>query len=204
MKNSLFGQLEKTVQEMPSGTVMAVSDFYALANPKTVSKMLNRLAEKGRIEKVLRSIFWKPDGVLAAPEPNEVAKALARENNWELVPSGETALHLMGVSPDRPKVWTYITNGTYRSYLYRDIRISFLHTKYQLGGVMSEKTRLLVQCIRAYGPGKITEETLRHLLRCCGEMNWTRIREECRSVSSRILKILLTMSTMAAINNTIK
>ena len=43
------------------------------------------------------------------PDPDKVARALARNNLWNIVPSGYTARHLMGIDPERPEVWTYIT-----------------------------------------------------------------------------------------------
>ena len=148
---------------LPLGSVVTIADFTDIAGGKTVSKMLTRLSEEGLIRRVMRSVFWKPDGVHEEPEANEVAKALARENGWDLAPSKETALHLFGMVDAKPKVWTYVTNGTYRTYKYGDQQISFTHTGRHFWFKWSEKTILLIQCLRAYGKERLTEDVRQKL-----------------------------------------
>ncbi len=160
---SFFRQLEKRILYLPLGSVVTIADFTDIAGAKTVSKMLTRLAEEGLVRRVMRSVFWKPDGEHSEPEPNEVAKALARENGWELAPSKETALHLFGMVDAKPKVWTYVTNGTYRNYQYGDQQISFTHTGKHFWSKWSEKTILLIQCLKAYGKEHVTDEIRRKL-----------------------------------------
>ena len=163
MAYSFYRQLEKRILYLPLGSVMTIADFTDIAGAKTVSKMLTRLTDEGVIRRVMRSVFWKPDGVNGEPEPNEVAKALARENGWILAPSKETALHLFGLTDTKPTVWTYITDGTYRTYQYGVHRISFTHTGRHFWSKWSEKTILLIQCMKAYGKEHLTDEIRRKL-----------------------------------------
>ena len=128
MTHSKYKQLKAIVDRMDPGTVMVITDFVDVAQPKTVSKMLTRLEEEGAVERVLRSVYWKPAGIEEGPKPNDVAEALARQNSWVLAPSGDTALFLMGLQTEIPPTWTYITSGTYQDYSYGGIRISFTHT----------------------------------------------------------------------------
>ncbi|MBR4767379.1 MAG: hypothetical protein IK088_00200 [Lachnospiraceae bacterium] len=151
MKRSLYRQLKNVIGLLPEGTVVSVADFTDMAKPKTVSKMLTRLEKEGEVERVMRSIFWKSDG--SQPRPNDVAEALARENGWETAPTNETALLLFGMEECAPIVWTYLTNGTNRTYSYGRHTITFTHTAGKAFGKMAKKTRMLVQCIRAYGKG---------------------------------------------------
>lgn len=137
---------------MPLGSVFVIFDFSDLADPKTVSKTMTRLLEAGVIERVMRGVFWKPDPSVPSPYPDHVAHAIARENVWQLVPCGDTALHIVGLSEDTPNVWTYVTDGTYRSYSYDGKMICFLHSSGKAFRAMSEKTALLVQVIKACGP----------------------------------------------------
>ncbi|MBP5230882.1 MAG: hypothetical protein ILO68_04055, partial [Clostridia bacterium] len=158
MAYSFFKKLENRILYLPLGSVITIADFTDIASAKTVSKMLTRLSKEGVVERVMRSVFWKPNG--EEPEPDEVAKALARENGWSLAPSKETALHLFGMVDAKPKVWTYVTDGTYRSYRYGDQRISFTHTGKLFRGKWSAKTALFIQCLMAYGKEHITEEII--------------------------------------------
>ena len=176
---------------LPAGSVIAISDFTDIASPKTVSKMLTRLAEDGQIEKVMRSVFWKPDGKHLDPAPNDVANALARENNWFLAPSGDTALHIMGLEEDVPAVWTYVTNGTYRNYKYGTTEISFTHTNWTFFNDMSEKTKLLVQCMKAYGKEHLSEEKIMALFKKCQNWEWRKVVEETKNATNWVTKMVL-------------
>ena len=160
MWHSCQKRLEAMIHAMPSGEVFSISDFSELASPKTVSKMLARLEGENGIERVMRGIYWKPDGIHSSPSPDRVAKALARENTWRLVPSGATALHLFGLDEKVPDEWTYVTDGTYRSYCYDGKKISFLHTTGKILTTMSEKNAMLVQVLKAYGKEHITDELI--------------------------------------------
>ena len=69
MTHSKYKQLKTIVDRMDPGTVMVITDFVDVAQPKTVSKMLTRLEEEGAVERVLRSVYWKPDKSLSEPNP---------------------------------------------------------------------------------------------------------------------------------------
>ena len=158
MAYSYYRHLENRILELPPGAVVTIADFTDIAVPKTVSKMLKRLSADGAVRKVMRSLFWKPDGMHAEPAPNEVAKALARENGWALAPSKDTALHLIGMVEASPKVWTYVTDGTYRKYHYGSQKIFFTHTGRSFRARLSEKTALFIQSLKAYGKEKLTDD----------------------------------------------
>lgn len=199
MKNSKQKQLIAAIGVMPPGSVISIADFIDIAEPKTISKMLTRLSEDGCIEKVMRSLFWKPDESGKGPNPHEVAKALARENNWALAPSGYTALHIMGVENEEPEVWTFVTSGTYRKYSYGDINISFTHTNWRLFSAMSEKTKLLVQCLKAYGKEHLSEERLRTMLSFCSGWEWKNVLRETKSATAWVARVVMRMIALTGV-----
>ena len=186
MWHSCQKKLEYKIHTLPSGSVFGIVDFSDLATPKTVSKMLARLEGEDGIERVLRGIYWKPDGVHTSPDPDRVAKALARENTWQLVPCGKTALHLFGLEEKSPEEWTYVTNGTYRRYFYDGKKISFLHTTGKIVSTMSEKTALLVQVLKAYGRDGVTEELMTQIASLLNFEDAKRIWQESRHMTEWI------------------
>ena len=190
MWHSRQKQLEYEIHAMPSGSVFGIADFLEIATPKTVSKMLARLEGENGIERVLRGIYWKPDGIHTSPDPDRVAKALARENAWQLVPCGETALHLFGLEEKRPKEWTYVTDGTYRSYSYDGKKISFLHTTGKILTTMSAKTALLVQVLKAYGKEHVTDEIMTRIASCLNFEDAKHIWEESRHTTEWIANVI--------------
>ena len=52
-----------------------------------------------------------------------VAKALARTYHWTIAPFGNAALYLLGLSSKDPTVWSYISNGAYRTYEWNSTRL---------------------------------------------------------------------------------
>ena len=186
MWHSCQKKLEIKVHAMPSGSVFTIADFSELAAPKTVSKMLARLEGENGIERVMRGIYWKPDGIHTSPPPDHVARALARENTWKLVPCGETALHLFGLEEKSPEEWTYVTDGTYRSYSYDGKKISLMHTTGKILSTMSEKTALLVQVLKAYGKEHITDEIVAKIASVINFEDLKKIMEETRNTTEWI------------------
>lgn len=190
MWHSCQKKLELRIYALPSGSVFGIADFSDLATPKTVSKMLARLEGDNGVERVLRGIYWKPDGIHTSPNPDRVAKALARENTWQLVPCGKTALHLFGLEENSPEEWTYVTDGTYRSYSYDGKKISFLHTTGKILTTMSEKTALLVQVLKAYGKEHINDEIMTRIASFLNFEEAKRMLEETRHTTEWIAGVI--------------
>lgn len=197
MKGSLYRQMKEIIELLPRGTVLSVSDFVEIAKPKTVSKMLARLESEGGLKRVMRSIFWKPDAS-EQPRPNEVADALARENGWETAPTKETALLLFGMEECAPLVWTYLTNGTNRTYSYGRHTITFTHTCGRTFSKMAKKTRMLVQCIRAYGKGCLTGEVYDRLAEKIRGWDLKSLTEETGHAAAWVRKEVLQLCKRAA------
>ena len=71
----------------------------------------------------MRGVYYKPEynyliGEAIAPAPDEVARALARNYGWTIVPCGDTALNLPGHSTQVPAQWFYVSDGTYKEYSF--------------------------------------------------------------------------------------
>ncbi len=186
MKYSIRKTIEERISSMKSGSVLVVGDFTDVAESKTASKTLVRLCKDGVIEKLMRGVYRKPEE--APVTPDEVAKALARENSWKLIPCGETALHLFGLSEKKPKVWTYISDGTYRTYKYSDDIISFTHTTVKAFRQISEKTSVLAEIVRAYGKSHVPYEKLMNAFSYLKKTEISRILTEAQEYPSWIYR----------------
>lgn len=160
---SLHNQIERYIFMIKPGTVITNNDFLDIASAKTVAKSLERLNKKGKIKKVMRGVFWKEDGINSSPKEEDVARAIAKANNWDIVPSGETALSYLNMTEKRPTKWTYITNGTYRKYEYDGKEIHFTHASGKWYQNLSDKTMLLIQAIKEYKRQKLGDDFLKKL-----------------------------------------
>ena len=45
-----------------------------------------------------------------------MAKAIARNYNWTIAPTGDAALNLLGISTQVPSKWEYVSSGPYKEY----------------------------------------------------------------------------------------
>jgi len=192
MWSSIHSKIKKRILGMSLGTVFSIADFNDLAVTETTSKVLGRLKDEGVIQKITRGVFWRP-GSETVPPPHEVASALARGNMWDFAPSGTTALYLFGMETKPPKIWTYVTDGTYREYRVNNNEIRFSHTTGKLLNEMSAKTKMLVQVIKFYGKDKLTDELLSNLRQKISYGEEERIIEESKNVPTWIANAIKRM-----------
>ncbi|MBI2422411.1 MAG: hypothetical protein HYV27_06245 [Candidatus Hydrogenedentes bacterium] len=133
---------------------------------------LSRLSADGRIRRVMHGVYDYPaysrvrQGP-ASPNPDAIARAIARAHGWTLVPSGETALNLLGLSTQVPARWLYFSDGPTKTYEWEGGALHFRRRTNKETGKLSPKTALLVQALKALGEAHVDEwvlETLRSRL----------------------------------------
>lgn len=125
-------QIRERILAAEDETTFATSDFADIADSATVRQSLNRLVQAGILQRILRGIFVKPKFCSTLNEfvevnPDAVAKTLARTYHWTITPYGNAALYLSGLSNQKSSIWSYMSNGPYRTYEWNSIRIEFRH-----------------------------------------------------------------------------
>ena len=131
-----FERVLARIEELSTGEVFIISDFSDIADTTVVRKVLSRLEEDGRIRRIMRGVYDRPEyndflGEYIEPVPDKVAHALARNFGWTIVPCGDTALNMLGLSTQVPAVWLYVSDGTIKSIpiITRQYNSSALQTK---------------------------------------------------------------------------
>ena len=158
-------QIFSRIESMAKGEVFIISDFSDLADEATVRKALSRLEEDGKIRRIMRGVYENPKfndflGEYVKPHPDKIAKALARNYGWTIVPCGDTALNMLGLSTQVPAVWLYVSDGNYREYTCGNFVIQFKRTTNKEISKISFKTALVIQAIKALGKDKITGDVI--------------------------------------------
>lgn len=167
-EHSIIFQIARRIDEAPFGSAFVSSDFTDLAEYETVKKTIARLEKKGILRRVLRGVYDKPkfSALLqeyAAPIPDQIAHAIARNYNWTISASGNTALNQLGLSTQVPADWSYISSGPYKTYTFGNITLTFVHrSDSQIIG-MSEKTLLLIQALKAIGQGNVSDTDIKRI-----------------------------------------
>ena len=177
------------------GTVYVAVDFVDISDKTSVNAYLARLVDEGLIRRVLRGVYDKPEyndflGEYVAPSPNKVANALARNFGWTIVPCGDTALNLLGLSTQVPAEWVYVSDGTYKKYTYDNTTIEFKRTTNKEVSKLSYKTALTVQALKALGKEKIDDTVINRLTKLLTADEKKTMIEEAKAVTSWIYEYI--------------
>lgn len=167
-----LGAIKNRILAEKIGAVFVAADFADITDKTTTNVALARLESEGIIRRVLRGVYDKPEyneflTEYIAPIPDNVAHALARNYGWTIVPCGDTALNLLGLSTQVPATWVYVSDGTYKEYTYDNTTIQFKRTTNKEVSKLSYKTALTIQALKALGKDKIDDallDSLRKLL----------------------------------------
>ena len=160
--------IKTRIMNSPDGSVFTTVDFADVIENSRVGVILSRLEEDGVIRRVMRGIYDKPvyNDFLKeylAPSPSLVAEALARNFGWTIVPCGDTALNILGLSTQVPAAWSYVSDGTYKDYTYDNTTIKFKRTTNKEISKLSYKTALIVQALKALGKDNIDDAIINKL-----------------------------------------
>ena len=164
-RNISLNQIEERIRNSPKITIFLTSDFTDLASSDAANKALLRLEEAGLIRRILFGVYEYPDyneflNEYVEPSPDKVAHALARKFGWTIVPCGDTALNMLGLSTQVPSIWLYVSDGTYKEYAYGNTVIKFQRTTNKKISKISYKTALVIQALKALGKENITSEII--------------------------------------------
>jgi len=187
--------VEKRILELPVGNAFTASDFTDATTSENFWQIAHRLESEGKIRRILPGIYDKPafSEILqeeSAPDINAVAEAIARKNNWTIVPDGNTALNLLGLSTQVPAKWEYLSSGDTKNYQVGNRSISFTHRADRELNGMSRKTMLVIQAIKALGPEHISEDIINQLAEKTSVAEKERLLIEAKPTTNWIYEVI--------------
>ncbi len=190
-----LNQIRGNIEKAENGSVFVSTDFTDITDKKTVNMGLIRLADEGLIKKILFGVYYKPEfskllGETVAPSPNKVAHALARNFGWTIVPCGDTALNLLGLSTQVPSQWVYVSDGAYKEYTFDNTTIKFKRTTNKEISKVSYKTALTIQALKALGKENITEQVISRLKKILTDEDKEKMLAESKSATSWVLELI--------------
>lgn len=190
-----FEQILARIEMMSKGEVFIISDFLDIADTTVVRKVLSRLEEDGKIRRIMRGVYDCPEysdflGEYVEPVPDKVARALARNFGWTIVPCGDTALNMLGLSTQVPAVWLYVSDGTYKEYSYNKTTIQFKRTTNKDISKISYKTALIIQALKALGKDNITDEIVQKIKKVTSEEEKAAMFTEAKYATAWIYDII--------------
>ena len=157
-----LNEIRNRIKAEKYGSVFVATDFADIAENVKIGVCLSRLEEEKTLLRIMRGVYYKPEysnllGEYIAPAPDAVAHAIARNFGWTIVPCGDTALNLLGLSKQVPAVWSYVSDGAYKEYSFDSTTIKFKRTTNKEISKLSPKTALVIQAIKALGKEHVTD-----------------------------------------------
>lgn len=168
MANGYMSGIRERVFSAEDGTVFVTSDFADIADTNTIRQSIYRLVNDGTLRRILQGVYEKPKyskllEEYVAADPDAVAKALARSYHWTIAPCGNTALNLLGLSTQVTAVWSYISDGPYKTYEWNSTKLEFKHrTNKEITG-LSYITSLVIQALKTLGRSNVTSDIIKTL-----------------------------------------
>ena len=186
-------QIEERIMSYPYGTAFSASDFLDIADANSVSQALFRIEKGGVIRRVINGVYDKPSyseliHEYGVPRIDKIAEALARRFNWNIAPSGDTALNILHISTQVPNVWEYVSDGPYRDYEIGKTPLKFKHIMPREINGYSQITVMIIQSIRAIGRGNMTQEQIDRFSSAITPADRETLLREARTASGWIYK----------------
>ena len=166
----------------------SIKDVISLSSYDNLRKNLERMTKEGSIRRIIRGIYDIPKynnifNMYNVPSINGVANALARNFNWNIYPSGNAALNILGLSTQIPSKYIYISSGPYRKYECENIIIEFKHASQNETNSFSYNTNLIIQALKELGKDNVNDEVLSMISKKYSSIELNNIIEEAQNTT---------------------
>ena len=135
------------------GTLFIADDIDTESTYDSVKTQLCKACAEGRIERVHHGVYYKPeyDPEIDRNIPyskRELAYAIARMNDWRIIPDGDVCLNMLGLSTQVPAKYVFLSDGPYKIYEIDGKTIEFRH-RAPKNYPKDEFSAMVVQAIKA-------------------------------------------------------
>lgn len=158
VKGDIKSSILQKIEESPENSIFFLSDFNTEGAIESVRKIFLQARLSGLLVHLAHGIYAKPKrsrfGVV--PPPLEiVAKEIADRDHVQIVPSGYTAVNLLGLSTQVPMTLSYLTTGSTREVKIGNRSIKFKHAAPKNFAAKGQTVILIIQAFKELGKGNI-------------------------------------------------
>ena len=161
--------LRERIEALPEDTVLFRSDFPEY-HSEFVGGTLAELTQEGLLVKLAQGIYAKPRRSrfgFVLPSVDKIVQAIAARDNAEVLPSGMTALNVLGLSTQVPMKYSYLTTGSERTIKLENQEIRLKRGVPKNFCYKTKLIALLVQALKALKQQNVGQEeiqTIRSLI----------------------------------------
>jgi len=157
--------LKDIIGNLPEGSIVFRTDFPQY-HPEFVGNILSVMVDKNHLTKIAQGIYLKPRrskfGVIK-PSAYQVAESIAKRDNADILPTGETALNELGLSTQVPVNYTFLTTGSARNVRLGNLSIIFKRSVPRNFAYRTKLMAYFVQALRALGEKNVDDAILSQL-----------------------------------------
>lgn len=154
--------LRERIEALPEDSVLFRSDFPEY-HSEFVGGTLAELTQEGLLVKLAQGIYAKPRRSrfgLVLPSVDKIVQAIAARDNAEVLPSGMTALNVLGLSTQVPMKYSYLTTGSERIIKLENQEIRLKRGVPKNFCYETKLIALLVQALKTLKQPNVGEEEL--------------------------------------------
>jgi len=174
MGDNISKIIRERIRGIETGKLFAVSDFADLNNDNLVTRTLSRLQSKNVIIRVATGIYMNPKktqfGILY-PTIDQIAQKIAERDKAQIIPTGDTALNILGFSTQVPMNAVYITNGAKRKVNVGERNIVFKNAVQKNFQFKGKLFPLIIIALKELGEKNITEEIKNKITKLISDSN---------------------------------
>lgn len=168
MDQTIENKILVKIKKARRGSLFFIEDFITYGRANTVQKALERLVEKSEIKRVARGIYSRPQQDPYIGEvpttTEEIAFAIAQRDRARIIPTGEYALHALGLSTQMPMNVVYLTDGSARKIQVGKQTIVFKKTSPKNLNAIGKISGLAIQALRAIGKDQVNQDELAKII----------------------------------------
>ncbi len=161
MATSISETIRERIKHIKAGELFTISDFEDINNDNLVTRTLSRLQNEGTIVRVATGIYMNPIrtqfGILY-PTLNQIAIKIAERDKAQIMPTGDTALNILGFSTQVPMNAVYITNGAKRKVKVGKRNIIFKNVVQKNFQFKGKLLPLIIIALKELGESRVTDE----------------------------------------------
>jgi hypothetical protein len=160
--------IRERISRIEESKLFAINDFEDVNNDSVVTRTLSRLQNAGLIVRVATGIYMNPKktrfGVLY-PTIDQVAQKIAERDKAQIMPTGDTALNILGLSTQVPMNAVYITNGAKRKVKVGNRHIIFKNAVQKNFQFKGKLLPLIIIALKELGESGVTNEIRKKIVK---------------------------------------
>ncbi len=168
--NSTAQKIENSIETSGRGRIFFADDFVSIGSAENIRQTLGRFTKSEKIVRLANGIYCYPEvddklglGVLM-PSFDQIANAIAERAHARIVPTGDYALNVLGLSTQVPMNCIYLTDGSSRKVEISGGRgITFKKTAPKNLAFKNRLAMLITSALKSIKRENVTQEQITHI-----------------------------------------